>query len=298
VSKVFFIINKYSGTGFLSSLEEYIIDYCGELKIEVTIEFTQHKGHATELARKAVAQGYTRVFAMGGDGTVNEVAQGLVHTDTALGIIPKGSGNGLARHLHIPLHSQAALRLLNKYKIIPIDTLRINNRLSVNVSGIGFDAHVAGQFGKNGKRGLINYGKLVMQEFPGFKEFPLEIEVDDVILKRKSFILAFANSSQFGNNAKISPFASVCDQLIDVCFVKKVPLTEALPFAQKMFTGRMNHSRFVEVIQGKRLKIAFDKPMPFHIDGEAMPPERAFTVEIDPASLNMIVPLDSKEGER
>src|SRR5436190_15269537 len=202
VSKVFFIINKYSGTGFLSSLEEYIIDCCGKLKIEVAIEFTLHKGHATELAKEAVAQGFTRVFAIGGDGTVNEVAQGLVHTDTALGIIPKGSGNGLARHLHIPLKAHAALRLLDKYKILPIDTLRINDKLSINVSGIGFDAHVAGKFGKNGKRGLINYGKLVMQEFPGYKEFPLEIDVDDVKLRRKSFILAFANSSQFGNNAK------------------------------------------------------------------------------------------------
>jgi diacylglycerol kinase (ATP) len=295
VSKVLFIINKYSGTGFISALEEYIIDYCAELKIEVTIEFTLHKGHATELAREAVAQGYERIFAIGGDGTVNEVAQAVVNTNVALGIIPKGSGNGLARHLHIPLRAHAALKLLDKYKILPIDTLRINNKLSVNVSGIGFDAHVASQFGINGKRGLINYGKLVMQEFVSYREFPLEIEVDDIKLKRKSFILAFANSSQFGNNAKISPFASVCDELIDVCFIKKVPLTEALPFAQKMFTGRMNRSRFVEVIQGKHLKIEFERPMPFHIDGEAMEPEKVFNVEIDPASLKMIVPVDAKE---
>jgi diacylglycerol kinase (ATP) len=297
LSKVFFIINRYSGTEFLSSLEEYVISFCSKLKIEVTIEFTQYRGHATELARQAVAQGYTRVFAVGGDGTVNEVAQELVHTNTALGIIPKGSGNGLARHLHIPLKVQSALLLLHKYKVLPIDTLRINEKLSVNVSGIGFDAHVAGKFGKNGKRGLINYGKLVMQEFQSYNEFPLEINVDDVTLRRKSFILAFANSSQFGNNAKISPFASVCDELIDVCFIKKVPLTEALPFAQKMFTGRMNRSRFVEVVQGKQLRVEFDRPMPFHIDGEAMPPETVFQVGIDPASLKVIVPVDSKEGK-
>ena len=293
-NKVFFIINRYSGTGFRSAIEGRIIDTCAQLQLEGTIEYTQHKGHATELARQAVASGFERVFAMGGDGTVNEVAQGLVNTPAAMGILPTGSGNGLARHLHIPLKTQLALRLLDRHKIITMDTLRINDLLSVNVSGIGFDAHVAGKFGGNGKRGLISYGKLVMKEFPGFKEFPVEIKLDGKILKRKSFILALANSSQFGNNAKISPFASVCDQLIDVCFIKKVPIAQAVAFAQKMFSGHMNRSRFVEVVQGKHIKIGFDRPMPYHIDGEAMEPKATFDVRLVPGSLKMVVPDNPK----
>ncbi len=293
-NRVFFIINRYSGTAFRSAIEGRIIDMCAQLQLEGTIEYTQHKGHATELARQAVASGCPRVFAMGGDGTVNEVAQGLVDTPAAMGILPAGSGNGLARHLHIPLKTHLALRLLDQHKIITMDTLRINDLLSVNVSGIGFDAHVAGKFGRNGKRGLISYGKLVMKEFPGFKEFPVEIKLDGKIVKRKSFILALANSSQFGNNAKISPFASVCDQLIDVCFIKKVPITQAVAFAQKMFSGHMNRSRFVEVVQGKHIKIGFDRPMPYHIDGEAMEPKATFDVRLVPGSLRMIVPDNPK----
>ena len=248
-NKVFFIVNKYAGSGFQSSIEGRIIDACAQLKLEGTIEYTQYKGHATELARRAVTEGFPRVFALGGDGTVNEVARGLVHTSTAMGILPKGSGNGLARHLHIPLSISRALQLMNHHQIISMDTLWINNRLSVNVSGIGFDGHVAGKFGEGGKRGLIGYAKLVMKEFFKFKEFNAEVVLDGKILQRQSFILALANSSQFGNNAKVSPFASVCDQLIDVCFIKKVPLPQALGFAQKMFTGLMHRSAFVEIFQ-------------------------------------------------
>ena len=293
-NRVLFIINRYSGTNFQEAIEGRIIDACSQLQLEATIEYTKHKGHATVLARQAVEAGFPRVFAMGGDGTVNEVAQALVQTSTALGILPKGSGNGLARHLHIPLKTPQALQLLDKHKIVTMDTIRINGLLSVNVSGIGFVAHVAGKVGNDGKRGLISYGKLVMKEFPHFNEFPIELKMDGKILKRKSFILALANSSQFGNNAKISPFASVCDQLIDVCFIKKVPLTQAVAFAQKMFTGHMNRSRFVEVVQGKNVRISFDVPMPYHIDGEAMEPVTTFEVLLVPGSLRIVVPNNPK----
>ena len=289
-NKVFFIINKYSGSGFQSAIEGRIIDECARLKLEGTIEYTLHKGHATELAQQAVTDGFGRVFAMGGDGTVNEVARGLVNTSTALGILPKGSGNGLARHLHIPLNVQNALKLMDKYHVISMDTLSINNHLSINVAGIGFDGHVAGKFGKNGKRGLIGYSKLIIKEFLQFKEFNTMISLDGKPLERRSFILALANSSQFGNNAKISPLASVCDQLIDVCFVKKVPIRQAIGFARKMFTGHMNDSAFVEILQAKNVTIKFDRPMPFHCDGESMEPTTDFSVVLSPGSLRMIVP--------
>ena len=289
-NKVFFIINRYSGSGFQSAVEGRIIDECARLKLEGTIEYTRQKGHATELARQAVIEGFTRVFAMGGDGTVNEVARGLIHTSSALGILPKGSGNGLARHLQIPLNLQNALRLMDKHRIISIDTLSINDHLSVNVSGIGFDGHVAGMFGKNGKRGLVGYGKLILKEFPQFKEFNASVILDGKKLQRQSFILALANSSQFGNNAKISPLASVCDQLIDVCFVKKVPISQAIGFTHKMFTGHINDSEYVEILQGKNIIIKFDKPMPFHCDGESMEPTANFNVNLSSASLRMIVP--------
>ncbi|CAN5352084.1 diacylglycerol kinase family lipid kinase [soil metagenome] len=289
-NKVFFIVNKYSGTGFQDSIEGRIIDACAKFSLEAIIEYTKSKGHATELARDAVGEGYSRIFALGGDGTVNEVAKGVANTFATMGIIPGGSGNGLARHLHIPLEIEDALKLLGRHSVINMDTLYINNHISVNVSGIGFDGHVAGQFGKDGKRGLIGYGKLVLREFMSFKEFPVELQLDGQPIKRTAFILALANSSQFGNNAKISPFASVCDQLIDVCFIRKVPITHAIGFAQKMFSGHMDRSAFVETMQGKKIMIEFKEPMPYHIDGEAMEPASKFDIRISPGSLKMVVP--------
>lgn len=288
--KVFFIINKYSGTGFQSKIEGRIIDACARLKLEAILEYTQHRGHATELARQAAAEGIPRVFAMGGDGTVNETAQGLVGTSTALGILPKGSGNGLARHLTIPLHLDGALTLLEKYNVLGMDVLLVNDKISINVSGIGFDAHVAGHFGKSGKRGLAGYTKLILQEFLGFKEFACEALLDGESYKRNAFIIAFANSSQFGNNARVAPLASVCDGVMDVCFIKKIPVTSVAAFTARMFLGKIDKSRFVEIIKAKRLEISFDKPQPYHIDGEPFLPMNQFTIEVKPAAIKMIVP--------
>ena len=289
-NKVFFIINKYSGTGFRPELEGLIVSQCTSLNLECSIEFTQDRGHATELAKKAVSLGFNKVFAVGGDGTVNEVAQGLIHSSVAMGIVPKGSGNGLARHLHIPMGVKKSLELLKSKKIIQMDTLMVNDRLSVNVSGIGFDGHVAGLFGENGKRGLLGYVKLTLKEFFTFQEFAVKLKVDDKDFDRTAFILAIANSSQFGNNATIAPYASVCDQWMDVCFIKKVPLWQSIGFAIKMFTQKIDASAFVEIMQAKKLSIHFPKAMPYHIDGEAMKPVADFEISLIPASLKMIVP--------
>lgn len=294
--KVFFIINKYSGTGFQPEIENKIINRCGELNMECTIEFTRGRGHATELAKQAVHNGFSLVMAMGGDGTVNEVARGLVHSSATMGILPKGSGNGLARHLGISLKFPSMLELLGSSRSIAMDTLTVNRHLSINVSGIGFDGHVAGLFGKDGKRGLAGYAKLVLREFLRFREFPIHFELDDQPLDRTAFILAIANSSQFGNNAKVSPLASVCDHLMDVCVIKKFPITHAIGFARKMFSGALNSSAFVEILQAKKLTIHFEKPMPFHIDGESMEPAQDFEIKMQPGSLNMLVPAHGKGG--
>ena len=294
-SKVFFIINKYSGKAFQSSIEGRIIDACANLKLECTIEYTQHKGHATELAHAAVTDGFPRVFVMGGDGTVNEVAQALVHTPVAMGILPKGSGNGLARHLQIPLKTPLALKLLDASKIIEMDTLMVNDKLSVNVSGIGFDAHVASKFGTNGKRGLMGYANLVMKEFRGFKEFEFRSTIGGEQSERKSFIIALANSSQFGNNARVAPLASVCDGEMEVCFIKKVPLVQALGFTAKMFTGKIAKSSFVEMIKTTHFVAEFSTPVAYHIDGESHAPISKIEVRIQPRSLKMIVPEKARK---
>ena len=293
--KVFFILNKYAGSGFQSSVEEQITDACSLFNLEPTIENTNQKGHATELAAQALAAGFPRVFAMGGDGTVNEVAQALVHSTVAMGILPAGSGNGLARHLQIPLRTHRALGLLGEHKVLQMDTLLVNGHLCVNVAGIGFDAHVASLFGENGNRGLIGYTKLVFREFRRFKEFRGDVTVDNETRTIKSFIIALANSSQFGNNARVAPHASVNDGLMDVCFIQKVSLIQALPFAARMFRGTVDRSPYAEIVKAKSFRANFVQPMPYHIDGEPYKPTRQFEVHMQPGSLNMITPLKSPQ---
>jgi diacylglycerol kinase (ATP) len=288
--KALFIINKFSGGGFSPSLEGRIIDYCAQEKVECTIEFTQARGHATELAKQASEENeFHTVFAVGGDGTVNEVAQGLVGTQTIMGILPKGSGNGLARHLAIPIDFKKSLELIKSDRVIEMDTFLVNGMLSVNVSGVGFDGHVASLFGKNGKRGFVGYSKLVLKEFLSFKEFQFDVELDGKKFEKESFIVALANSSQFGNNARVAPQASVCDQLIDVCFVKKVPIYQAIGFGFNMFSGQLNKSSFVEIVKAQKIQLNFKEPMSFHIDGEAHPPTQCLEVKIQPASLRMLL---------
>lgn len=293
--KVFFIINRFSGTGYRESLEGALIDACAALHYGCTIQHTQSRGHATDLAREAVAGKFDMVFAVGGDGTVNEVAQGLIGSSVTMGILPKGSGNGLARHLGIPMKLTEALKLMSSSQVINMDTMSINGKLSVNVSGIGFDGHVAGLFGRDGKRGLAGYTKLVLKEFISYKELRAKVTVDGTAHETSSFIIALANSSQFGNNARVAPLASVCDELIDVCFIRKVPFSRVIGFATKMFTGTLDKSSLVDICKGKKIQLDFAAPVAFHIDGEPQEPASTFDVRIDSGQLRMLVPSHRKK---
>jgi diacylglycerol kinase (ATP) len=290
VNNVLFIVNKFAGKGYQSAVEGKILQACDKQNVECTIEFTQQRGHATELARSAAAEKrYDCVVAVGGDGTVNEVAQGLVHSTTRMGIIPKGSGNGLARHLRIPVDVQKSLSSLFSSQLISMDTFRMNGKLSLNVSGVGFDGHIANLFAEDKKRGLRGYTKLTINEFFQFREFEAQIETEDQTIKRKAFVIAVANSSQYGNNARIAPAASVCDQLLHINILKKIP-PYRLDFIYSFFYGKIDTSPFCEVFQANKMTIRLDKPMAFHIDGEPCGTSDVFTIELLPYSLKMLAP--------
>lgn len=293
VNKVLFIVNKHAGTGYLPEVEGKIIEACEQRDIECTIAFTQSRGHATELAKSAVTENiFQQVIAVGGDGTVNEVANGLLHSSIPMGIIPKGSGNGLARHLKIPISVPLSLKSLFTSQLIAMDTFRLNGKLSLNVSGIGFDGHIANLFAKDKKRGLQGYTKLALNEFLQFKEFEARIETEEKTFTRKAFVIAVANSSQYGNNARIAPSASVCDQLLHINILKKVP-PYRLDFIYSFFNGNINSSPYCEVFETKKMTIAVDKTMSFHIDGEPCGSSNLFTIELIPASLKMLCPVSS-----
>jgi diacylglycerol kinase (ATP) len=292
--KVLFIINKYSGTGYRSQVEGAILSQCYQLGLEATLEFTKSRGHATELAHQGTLdKKYETIFAVGGDGTVNEVAKAVVHSNQVMGILPCGSGNGLARHLGIPMKIKDALPMIGSASVIAMDSMLVNEQLSINISGIGFDGHIAGMFGKDGKRGLISYSKLVLREFLRYKEFEVNFQIDDSSFHQKAFVIAFANSSQFGNNAHIAPHASVCDGLLDISVIRKIPLHQVAGFAAKMFSGQLHKSAFTDIKKGKRITLKFEEPMTYHIDGESQNPQDIFTIQMQPASIRMLVPIHS-----
>lgn len=286
VSKVLFIINKHAGKGYQPALEGAIIDACVKNNIECSIEYTKARGHATELAREGRI--FDQVVAVGGDGTVNEVAQGLTGSSTPMGILPNGSGNGLARHLKIPINIPKALTYLMESKAIAIDTFTLNGKLSLNVSGIGFDGHIANIFGKEKKRGLQGYAKHTINEFLAFKEFEARLTADGKSITKKAFVIAIANSSQYGNNARIAPAASVCDELLHISILKKIP-PYRMDFIYSFFNGTIDTSSFCEILEVKNLDITLDHEMAYHVDGEPCGTSDRFTIALQPSALKMMV---------
>lgn len=288
-NKIFFIINAKSGVSYHAAVEGRIVSECANWSFECELQFTQHRGHATELAQGALQAGYKRVVAVGGDGTVNETARALVGTDAALGILPKGSGNGLARHLGISMQFRKALRQLFESDPIAIDTMTINGALSVNVSGIGFDGHVAALFGQNGKRGLWNYLRIVGKEYLRFEPFTFEMKPTHPAEPRRVFMLNFANSSQFGNDARIAPEASVRDGWMDVVAIPNLSPAHALRLLGQSWLRRHDH-RIAPRQPVRAATVDLPSAVAYHIDGEPCAPAKNFRVELLPNSLRVLVP--------
>jgi diacylglycerol kinase (ATP) len=290
VKNVLFIVNKYSGTGYQPQVEGRILTACEKFDLECSIEFTAGRGHATELAKEGVTKKFDRIIAVGGDGTVNEVARGLLHTTTPMGVIPKGSGNGLARHLGISMKIDPALDQILRGKVFRMDTFTMNDHLSLNVSGIGFDGHVANLFGKGVKRGFWGYTKLVLLEYLSFKEFNAEVKLGDQTRSQKSFMIAIANASQYGNNAKVAPLASIMDQSLHLAIIKKVPTQRGFHFGYQMFTGKLETGKDYECHAFQSGTIELQSPVAFHIDGEPCGHASSFKIELIASSLNVVVP--------
>jgi YegS/Rv2252/BmrU family lipid kinase len=295
--KVLFIVNKYAGTGYQPAVEGRIIDACERADAECTIEFTRAPGHAVELAGQAPQQGFDFVVAVGGDGTINEVARGALKANIPMGLIPRGSGNGLSRHLGIPLGVADAAQSLFQSTIVPMDAFTVNGKLSLNVSGIGFDGHIANLFGGTSKRGLAGYARLTMQEFFAFREFEAEIEIAGKRNTVNAFIIAIANSSQYGNNARIAPRASVTDGLLHINTMKKVPVYR-LDFIYNMFAGDVGKTSFCDVQEAPSLVIRTSKPVAYHVDGEPSGHNTEFKIEVLPGAIQILAPTVGKRVDK
>jgi YegS/Rv2252/BmrU family lipid kinase len=286
--KALFVINKFAGGNYQSNLERIISTLCEAHDIDFNIAVTMSKGHAIDLALNAVKEKFSSVIAVGGDGTINEVAQGLFGSQVALGIVPRGSGNGLARHLGISLDPVEAISDLFTSHAVDIDTFTVNGKLSLNVSGIGFDGHITNLFGAKGQRGLLGYVALSVKEFLGYPEITATISWDENQIDRQAFIVAIANSSQYGNNARIAPLASVRDGLLHINIVKKIPFYR-IDFLYSIFSGTANESSFCEILEVQSAKIVTSKPVRLHIDGEPYEMQDTFIIKIRPQSMPVLL---------
>ncbi len=266
--KILFIINPKAGTRSKKSLPDLIANNLDLNKFEYEITYTQSVGHATTLAKNANEK-FSIVIATGGDGTVNEVMQGLIHSDVAMGILPFGSGNGLARFLGVPMDSKLAIAFINNAKIAKIDVGTVNDIPFVNVAGTGFDAHIGAVFATQKGRGLKTYITSSVKEFNSYESQDYELVFPDgSIEKRNAFLISFANSSQFGNNAHIAPLADIQDGLLDICVMKPLKWRYLPVLVSTLFTKKIHNSGYVEYWKTPSLTIKRKQKGMIHIDGE------------------------------
>lgn len=287
---ILFIINPISGIGKQKNIEELIRDNIDASSYEYQVKFTKGPGHGTELAKEAVASGVDVVVAIGGDGTVNEIGQALVGSSTALGIIPTGSGNGLARHLKIPFQFKKAIEVINRCKIRKIDTATINDQVFLSIAGVGYDAFVAKKFADAPKRGFFTYFRIVSNEYSQYRPRKYILEVDGRIIKRRALSITFANSNQFGNNTSIDPNAKLDDGLIDVCVVRRVPLWLVPLYVPALFFKTFHKTQYMEIIRAKKAVVTRKKGKTIHLDGDPSQTGKVLEMRVNPLSLNIIVP--------
>jgi diacylglycerol kinase (ATP) len=285
--KALFIINPVSGGKRKDNVPELIQKYLDIKIFEPTIVITNAAQHASELAMDAVNK-YEYVVAVGGDGTINEIASSIVGTNTGLGIIPFGSGNGLARFLGIPMDTQKAIKTLNMERVELIDSAKLNGQYFFNMAGMGFDAHISEVFSHDKTRGFGAYIRSAFREITNYRSETYQLEIDGVTYEREAFMLSFANSSQYGNNAHVSPCASVQDGLLDICIIKPFPLYRFPEMGLRMFTKTANKSKYVEIIQGKHIIVKRGGAGPVHLDGEPQLLGRNAEINIVPRSLKII----------
>jgi diacylglycerol kinase (ATP) len=242
------------------------------------------------IVARAEAEGFDVIYAVGGDGTVHETAKRLIGRAPALGVLPTGSGNGFARHVGLPLDPGASLRACSRGRIVTIDTAEVNGLPFVGVMGIGFDALVAERFASSDTRGLRTYVREGMRAFTRFRAEEYEIAAGGRTTRQRAFVVAVANTGQYGNNARIAPLASVEDGLLDVVVVDEAPLLRALLLLPLLFRGTIDRAASVHSLQTAEVVIRRPAAGAVHLDGEPYILGEELRVRVRPKSLKVLVP--------
>lgn len=282
------IVNPISGRGKQKNIEKLLVKHLNKIKFKYDVSFTQKHLHAKEIAKQAVKDNYQIIIAVGGDGTVNEVASELVDTNVILAIIPAGSGNGLALHLGMERRIEKSIQQLNNANTHQIDTATANSMPFFNVSGIGFDAHIANLFLNLKSRGFSNYIKLIAKEiFYKAKQYNICYEGKEKRLE--AVLISFANASQYGNNFKIAPKANIKDGKLDFVIVKDIPRWKIPLFLFNIARGKIEQSEYVSIVQSEEMKIKSSDSI-IHLDGEPKNIDGTLEIKVKQNSLNILIP--------
>ena len=296
--KFIYFINPISGTGGKELLLEIIKTKTSEKNIPFEILHTNAAGSYAYLKEKIAVEKITDVIVCGGDGTVNQVAFALSGEAVNIGIIPMGSGNGLAFAAKIPKKVTKALDIIFAGKAEFIDSFYINKKFSCMLCGLGFDAQVAHDFAKQSKRGLMTYVKQSTKNFFGAKPYPFEIILNGEPLKTEAFFISIANSNQFGNNFTIAPQASLHDGLLDIVVVNKMSkmrliwnVLKQISYGQvRLYEDKKYHRNDIHYFQTKKLTIKNTQLAPLHIDGDPAETSSVFDIEIIENAFKLLVP--------
>ncbi len=285
-----FLINKRSGAKRGYDLETVIRDGCRTWTAAYDIAPCERKEDLDAILADAQSRGVEVVYAVGGDGTVHEIGKRLIGTGMALGVLPAGSGNGFARHLGLPMEPRASLASCAGRRIVTIDTAEVNGMPFLGVMGIGFDAEVADQFAESKVRGFLTYVKIGLRGWIAYRPQEYELTIDGERLTRRAFVVAVANSSQYGNDAWIAPLASLQDGLLDLVLVERGSWVEAPFLLARLFQGSLHKSNAVTMRRGARITIRRPGAGPGHLDGEPMKLPAELQVSVRPKSLKVLVP--------
>ena len=289
--KILFILNPKSGK--LNGDKEKIESMGAAIQLNfpgADMRLTQAPGHATQLARASVLAGYDATIAIGGDGTINETARGLVGSETALGVIPNGSGNGFARELGMPLLFEEALARLQKPIVSKCDVGRANGELFLNLAGVGIEAEIAWKFmeqGKNGARGMWPYFKIGAQTAFSYKPKPLEVQTERGSQMLAPLTLVFANGRQYGSNFKIAPEASLTDGELDMVTVLDAPKWKLALAAPSFFTDKWRPFGITQTAHVKKALITLPGEIIYHIDGEPRKTQDKLEISVGPSALTV-----------
>ena len=293
--RIVFVVNPISGTQGKKAILKWVDERLDQSIYDYSIVKTEYAGHATQIAANAVQEKVDVVVAIGGDGTINEIARSLVHTNTALGIIPCGSGNGLARHLRIPMEPKAAIDVLNRGHELCIDYGKINNIPFFCTCGVGFDAFISLKFADSGKRGLLTYLENTLHESLTYQPETYEIENEEGTMKYKAWLIACGNASQYGNDAYIAPQASLTDGLMDVTIMEPFTVLDVPSLSFQLFNKTIDQNSRVKTMRAKKIKIHRVNDGVMHFDGDPLMAGKELEVEIIPAGLRVIASEKKKE---